>query len=298
MFFANFLIALREGVEAALIVGILVGYLTKVGRRDVLPKLWLGVAIAAAIPLAVGAFMTWGPYTLSFQAQEIIGGTLSLLAAGMVTWMIFWMGSHGATMASSLTSQADAALGDDRGAWGIVWLAILSVGREGLETAVFVWATVRGGAASGVTEPFLGVIAGLVVAVVIGWLVYRGTTRINLRAFFTITGLFLIFVAAGIISYGIGDLQEANILPGWGTSIYDISRFFDGHISWLTPNAWWFVLLEAVFQVNLSPTHLQFFGWLTYLLIVLPAFWWHTRKPRQTASSQSPVSVPNRVPTA
>lgn len=272
MFLANFLIALREGVEAALIVGILVAYLKKVGRTDVLPRMWVGVVIAAVVPLAAGALMTWGPYTLTFQAQEILGGSLSLVAVAMITGMILWMGKNGKKMGADITGKADAALAGDSSGWGIVWLAVLSVGREGVETAVFVWATVKATTDGGFWQPSVGVLTGLIVAIFIGWLVYRGTARINLSVFFQITGLLLIFVAAGIVSYGIGDLQEASVLPGWGVPAYDITGYFDGSIPGLSPDTVWFVLLEAMFNLNLAPTYLQVIGWVVYLVIVLPIF--------------------------
>ena len=272
MFLANFLIALREGVEAALIVGVVAAYLVKVGRKNLLPKVWLGVVIAAAIPLSLGAIMTWGPYTLSFQAQEILGGTLSLVAVAMVTWMILWMSSNSRQFARKLREDTAAQLasGSD---WGVVWIAFIAVAREGIETALFVWATIKSSAESAIAAPALGVVTGLLVAVVIGWLIYTGAARINLSVFFNITGLLLIFVAAGIVSYGIGDLQEASVIPGWGTHIYDITAYLDGSLySWLTTSSWWWTLLEAMFNANASPTHLQLIGWVLYIVIILPLF--------------------------
>ena len=272
MFLANFLIALREGVEAALIVGVVAAYLVKVGRRNLLPKVWFGVIIAAALPLSLGAIMTWGPYTLSFQAQEILGGTLSLVAVAMVTWMILWMSSNSRQFARKLREDTAAQLasGSD---WGVVWIAFIAVAREGIETALFVWATIKSSAENAIAAPALGVVTGLLVAVVIGWLIYTGAARINLSIFFNITGLLLIFVAAGIVSYGIGDLQEASVIPGWGTHIYDIPAYLDGSVySWLTTSSWWWTLLEAMFNVNASPTHLQLIGWVLYIVIILPLF--------------------------
>ena len=272
MFLANFLIALREGVEAALIVGVVAAYLVKVGRKNLLPKVWLGVVIAAAIPLSLGAIMTWGPYTLSFQAQEILGGTLSLVAVAMVTWMILWMSSNSRQFARKLREDTAAQLasGSD---WGVVWIAFIAVAREGIETALFVWATIKSSAENAIAAPALGVVTGLLVAVVIGWLIYTGAARINLSIFFNITGLLLIFVAAGIVSYGIGDLQESSLLPGWGIPIYDITAYLDGSVySWLTTSSWWWTLLEAMFNVNASPTHLQLIGWVLYIVIILPLF--------------------------
>lgn len=272
MFLANFLIALREGVEAALIVGVVAAYLVKVGRKNLLPKVWLGVVIAAAIPLSLGAIMTWGPYTLSFQAQEILGGTLSLVAVAMVTWMILWMSSNSRQFARKLREDTAAQLASDSD-WGVVWIAFIAVAREGIETALFVWATIKSSAENAIAAPALGVVTGLLVAVVIGWLIYTGAARINLSVFFNITGLLLIFVAAGIVSYGIGDLQESSVLPGWGVPIYDITAYLDGSVySWLTTSSWWWTLLEAMFNVNASPTHLQLIGWVLYIVIILPLF--------------------------
>lgn len=272
MFLANFLIALREGVEAALIVGVVAAYLVKVGRKNLLPKVWLGVVIAAAIPLSLGAIMTWGPYTLSFQAQEILGGTLSLVAVAMVTWMILWMSLNSRQFARKLREDTAAQLASDSD-WGVVWIAFIAVAREGIETALFVWATIKSSAENSIAAPALGVVTGLLVAVVIGWLIYTGAARINLSIFFNITGLLLIFVAAGIVSYGIGDLQESSVLPGWGIPIYDITAYLDGSVySWLTTSSWWWTLLEAMFNVNASPTHLQLIGWVLYIAIILPLF--------------------------
>ena len=272
MFLANFLIALREGVEAALIVGVVAAYLVKVGRRNLLPKVWFGVIIAAALPLSLGAIMTWGPYTLSFQAQEILGGTLSLVAVAMVTWMILWMSSNSRQFARKLREDTAAQLASDSD-WGVVWIAFIAVAREGIETALFVWATIKSSAENAIAAPALGVVTGLLVAVVIGWLIYTGAARINLSVFFNITGLLLIFVAAGIVSYGIGDLQESSVLPGWGIPIYDITAYLDGSVySWLTTSSWWWTLLEAMFNVNASPTHLQLIGWVLYIVIILPLF--------------------------
>ncbi|MFF1878722.1 iron uptake transporter permease EfeU [Leifsonia sp. NPDC058230] len=254
---ANYLIGLREGIEASLIVGILVAYVVKVGRTDVLRKLWFGVGIAIVVPLGIGALLTWGPYGLSFQAQELIGGGLSLVAVGFVTWMIFWMGKTARSMKSTLHSRLDAAL---LGAgWGVVVLAILSVGREGLETALFVWATVA--SVGGGWEPAVGALLGIITAAVIGFLLYRGFVTINLGKFFTWTAAFLILVAGGVFAYGIGDLQEAGLLPGSGVHAYDISTI-------IPASSWYGTVLQGIVNFNPSPTWLQVIGWVAYIGVV------------------------------
>ncbi|MEJ3404705.1 iron uptake transporter permease EfeU [Rathayibacter sp. YIM 133350] len=254
---ANYLIGLREGLEAGLVVGILVAYLRKVGRLDVLPRLWVGIAAAIVVSLGVGALLTWGPYGLSFQAQEVLGGTFSVLAVGLVTWMIFWMAGHARELKHDLHTRMDAALAGV-GA-GIVVLGLLSVGREGIETALFVWATVAssGNAVAG----GIGALLGILTAIVISYLIYRGFVRINLSRFFTWTGAFLIVVAAGVLAYAVGDLQEAGVLPGVGVVAYSLAGL-------VPPTSWYGALLGGVFNFTPEPTWAQVIAWCLYIVVV------------------------------
>ena len=266
MFLANLLIALREGLEAALVVSIIVAYLVKSDRRDALPKLWLGVGLAALVPLVAGAVMTWGPKTLTFQAQEILGGLLSFVAVGLVTWMIFWMGKNARELKGELEGSLSKTLAEGGSGWGVVWIAVVAVGREGVETALFVWATVRSSIETSIMQTTAGVVTGLVLAIVLGVLIYQGAVRINLRIFFAVTGYFLIVVAAGIVAYGIGDLQEAGLLPGHTSHAWDLSSYLPANTS---PLHWLYVLLEAMFQLNLQPSVLQVLGWCLYIVPTL-----------------------------
>jgi high-affinity iron transporter len=259
--FANFLIGLREGLEAALVVGILVAYLVKSGRRDLLPQLWLGVGLAVAVSLTFGAVLTFGPRGLTFEAQEAIGGTLSLVAVGLLTWMIFWMARTAWYLKSSLEHRLDDAV--SAGRWAVGVMAMLAVGREGLETALFLWA---GAQATGTTtRPILGAVLGLAVAVVLGYLVYRGAVRLNLRVFFAGTGLFLVVVAAGVLSYGVHDLQEAGILPGLTNLAFDVS-------AQIPPSSWYATLLKGIFNFSPTTTWLELGAWATYVTVTMTAY--------------------------
>ncbi|OKL46903.1 iron transporter [Boudabousia liubingyangii] len=286
-FIGNFVIALRESVEASLVVGILVAYLVKAGRKDILPKMWAGVAAATAIPLLGGAYLTWSRFTMKQEAQEAMGGYLSLIAAAFVTWMMFWMTAKASDLSGEVKNAAGKALATGS-SWAIVWLAIFSVGREGLETALFVMATIQSSAASAFWIPTLGMLAGIAAGIFVGWLVYRGSRQINLRLFFKLTGFLLIFVAAGILSYGIGDLQEANILPGHGVALYDLSQSVYSVIS---PNSWWWAILEAMFNVQLAPTALQVIAWCLYVGIALPVFLIVMRRGRATSQPKRKATI-------
>ena len=257
---ANALIGLREGLEAGLVVGILVAFLNKLDRRDVLPKLWIGIGAAIVISLGVGAVLTFGPYGLSTQAQEGLGGSLSIVAVGLVTWMIFWMARHARHLKGELQGQLAAALASS--ATAIVVLGIISVGREGVETALFVWASITSSGQALLGS--IGALLGILASVVISYLIYRGFVRINLSRFFFWTGLFLVLVAAGVFAYGLGDLQEAGILPS-GAAAYNLNAV-------IPASSWYGTLLGGIFQFKADPSWLQVIGWLVYAAVVLAWF--------------------------
>jgi len=251
----NYLIGLREGLEAALVISILVAYLVRTERQDLLPAIWAGVGGAVALSLLVGAILTFGPSTLTFEAQEAIGGTLSILAVGLVTWMIFWMARTARHMKDELHHRLDDAIAAGRGAVFVV--ALLAVGREGLETALFLWA---GAQASGqTTTPLIGAALGLGTAIVVGWAFYRGALRLNLRRFFAWTGVFLIVVSAGVLAYGIHDLQEAGILPGLNNLAFDVSAA-------VPPSGLIGTVLKGIFNFSPATTWLEAVAWVAYLV--------------------------------
>ncbi|MEU6607638.1 iron uptake transporter permease EfeU [Streptomyces shenzhenensis] len=260
--FSNYLISLREGLEASLVVCILIAYLVKTGRRDALRPIWIGIGIAVAIAMGFGCALEFGSQELTFEAQEALGGSLSILSVGLVTWMVFWMRRTARHLRSELHGRLDAALAMGTGA--LVATAFLAVGREGLETALFVWASVHA-ASDGTPRPLIGVALGLATAVLLGWLFYRGALKINLARFFTWTGGMLVVVAAGVLAYGVHDLQEANWIPGIRDLAFDISDA-------IPPDSWYGALLKGVLNFQPDPTIVQVTVWLLYLIPTLTLF--------------------------
>lgn len=277
---ANFLIGLREGLEASLVIGILIAYLVRSGRREHIASVWLGVAIATAISLIAGAILTLGPQGLSFTAQEAIGGSLSIVAVGLITWMIFWMGKTARALRSQLEGELEKAVAVGRAA--VVTMALLAVGREGLETALFLWAGIK--AAGSTTTPVTGAALGLATAIALGWLIYKGAIRINLRLFFQWTGVFLVIVAGGVLAYGIHDLQEAGILPGLHTLAFDVS-----HI--IAPASVLGTVLKGIFNFSPATTVLEAAAWIAYVIPTMVIFVRMSRG-HSTPTTKSPGSTP------
>ncbi|MGW2744687.1 iron uptake transporter permease EfeU [Streptomyces sp. NPDC001450] len=277
--FSNYLIGLREGLEASLVVCILIAYLVKTDRRDALKPIWIGIGIAVAIAMGFGCALEFGSQELTFEAQEALGGSLSVVAVVLVTWMVFWMRRTARHLKSELHGKLDAALAMGTGA--LVATAFLAVGREGLETALFVWASVHA-ASDGTPRPLIGVALGLATAVVLGWLFYRGALKINLAKFFTWTGGMLVVVAAGVLAYGFHDLQEANWIPGIRDLAFDISDTIE-------PDSWYGTLLKGVFNFQPDPTVVQVTVWLLYLIPTLAVF----LAPVGFASGKGKVKAPH-----
>jgi high-affinity iron transporter len=278
--FSNFLIGLREGLEASLVVGILVAYLVRTGNRDKLRPVWLGVTVAVVLSLSVGALLTFTSNSLSFEAQETFGGTLSIIAVGFVTWMVFWMRRQSRFLKNELQHKLDTALA--AGTMAVTLMAFLAVGREGLETALFLWPAIQ--AAGSGTGPVVGATLGLLTATVIGWGLYRRSINLNLATFFKVTGALLIVVAAGVLAYGVHDLQEASVLPGLHSLAFDVS-------AQIPPSSWYGTLLKGIFNFSPETTWLQAFVWISYLVPTMFFFF----RPARTPAPVPPVE-PRREP--
>ncbi|WP_104201100.1 iron uptake transporter permease EfeU [Cryobacterium sp. Y29] len=286
--FANYLIGLREGLEAALIVTILIAYIVKINRRDVLPRIWIGVSLAVLLALGIGALLTYGTYGLSFTAQETIGGVLSIVATGLVTWMVFWMLRTARDLKGHLQGNIDKHLVGT--GLGLVLVAFLAVGREGIETALFLWAAVQ--ATGATTMPLLGAALGIATAIGLGALIYAGMLKINLSKFFTYTGAILIIVAAGVLSYGVHDLQEAGFLPGLHALAFNVSAA-------VPPDSWYGTLLKGTLNFSPATTWLEMFAWLAYTVPTLSLFIKKSRLGRtNTRTVQTAPQTPGPVPVA
>lgn len=258
---ANFLIGLREGLEAGLVVGILIAYLRKIGRSDALSRLWIGIWAAVVVALATGAILTWGPYALPHDAEAALAGSLAILAVALVTWMVLWMARNARNLRGNLHGKLDTAV--TGAGLGIVLVGFLTVGREGVETALFVWASVLASGTAVLST--IGAFLGIFTAIALAYFISRGFVRIDLAKFFTWTGLFLILVAAGVLASGVGDLQSAGVLPGAGAVAFSLSAL-------VPESSWYGTLLGGIFNFKPEPTWAQLAVWLGYLAIVTSLF--------------------------
>ncbi len=250
----TFLTGLREGLEAALVVSILMSFMVRSGHRDRIPALWAGVAVAVIASFGFGALLHYTSASMSFEAREAFGGILSIVAVAFVTWMVFWMKRASRSLKGELQDKMSAAL--EIGTLGVFTAALFAVGREGLETALFIYPTFQAqGAGAG---PAVGALLGILTAVVMGVLLYRGVVSMNLAVFFKLTGAALIVIAAGVLAYGVHDLQEAGIFPGSDNLAWDINGW--------EITSWYGALLKGIFNLGPQMTVLEVAVYLGYLI--------------------------------
>ncbi|MGW9192941.1 iron uptake transporter permease EfeU [Micromonospora chersina] len=280
--FATYLIGLREGLEATLVVSILVAFLVKSQRRDRLPQVWAGVGLAVALSVVFGWLIEYTSTSLLARSEdrELFEAVTSVAAVLFVTWMIFWMRKAARTIAGELRGKLTEALAV--GSLAVAGMAFLAVIREGLETALIFYSAAQSAAGGTGAGALLSLAGGVATAVVIGFLLYRSALKINLSKFFTWTGALLILVAAGILKYGVHDFQEAGVLPGLNNQAFDISSTLD-------PNAWYGALLAGMFNITAAPTVLEMIAWVAYAVPVLVLF---LRKPASPARPAAPAAPP------
>jgi high-affinity iron transporter len=287
----NFLIGLREGLEAGLVVSILLAALRKTpstgaagGRRVSSAPVWLGVLGAVMVAGSFAAVLTFSTSELSSRAQEAAEGLLSVLAVGLVTGMVFWMRRAAAGLSAHLRGEVERAAMVGAGALTVT--AFLAVGREGLETTLFLWTAAR---ASGETAaPLAGAALGLAAAVTLCWLLYRQAVRLNIGVFFSRTAIALIVIAAGVLAHGLGDLQEAGLLPGLRWIAFDLTAHVD-------PNSWWISVISGATELSPRMTVLQVVAWIVYLAVVIPAFV-RAGRPAPAAAPAAPGAASPAAP--
>ena len=254
----TFVIGLREGVEASLIVGIIAAFLNQRGGTRMLRWVWIGVITAVVLCAGAAVALQIVNSNLPQRQQEQLETVVALIAVAMVTWMIVWMARNARTLKAHLEQQADAAMADGSG-FALVVMAFLAVLREGLETAVFLLAAFQ--ASTNRAAASAGALLGILVAVAIGYGIYRGGVRINLGRFFTATGLVLVLVAAGLVSFAFHTGHEA----GWIN--FGQERALD--LSWLIrPGTVQSALFTGVLGIQPKPTVIEVVGWLFYVVPV------------------------------
>jgi len=267
------LITLREGLEAALIVSIVLAYLARTGNRDKFSSVWLGTGAAVLASLIVGGaiFATVGE--LEGTAEQLFEGLAMLVAVGVLSYMVIWMKRQAINIKAHLQAQVNEAL-HSRSTLAVAVLAFVIVVREGVETALFMFAATRTATA---WESTIGGLAGLIVAVVLGYLLYAGGRRINLRTFFNVTGVLLIVFAAGLFAHAVHELEEAGVIPIIVEHVWDINYI-------LNENEGVGSFLKALFGYNGNPSLLEVISYVLYLVAAL----WHFRSG-STRVSEGPA---------
>ena len=264
-----FLIMLREGIEAALIVGIIASYLKQSGRTKVMPAVWLGVALAAALCVAAGLFVYQTTGEIPQKQQELFVGVIGLLAVIVLTSMVFWMKKAARSIKSELHDSIEKALNRGRGqTLALVGMSFFAVAREGLESVFFLITAFEQGRANGA---LIGALLGLAVSIALGVALYQGGIRLNLAKFFKWTGVFIIVVAAGLLASSLRALHEAGVWNHFQTVAFDWSGVMSVH-SVIG------VLLSGVLGYNDRPSVGEVLVWLVYLI---PALFWYFKDSSQ-----------------
>jgi high-affinity iron transporter len=264
----TFVIGLREGLEAGLIVGIIAAFLIQRGQRRALRSMWFGVALAIALCAAAAIVLALVGSRLPFRTKETMEGILSIVAVGGVTYMIVWMRRHARELKGHLESQAAAAIVTGS-ALGLAAMAFFAVLREGLETAVFMLA-----AFSNARDPVAagsGALAGVVVAIGLGWAIYRGGVRINLARFFKVTGVVLVLLAAGLLSYAVHEFAEAGVVS--------VAQQPAVNLTWLiAPGSVRASLITGMLGLQPVPTVAEAFVWFAYAVPMIAYVVWPQRR--------------------
>jgi len=254
---ASYLIGIREGLEAALIIGLALGALTKLNQDQYKRSVWAGVAAAVVLSIAAAAILGYIGVSLEGAAEEIFEGITMLLAAGVLTWMIFWMRRNSRQFRDGFERDVrQAALGG--GAWPLFSLAFFAVLREGVETALFLNAAAL---TSGSGQALAGGLLGIASAILLGWALAASTIRLNLQSFFSVTSLLLILFAAGLFAHGIHEFVEVGWLPAILDPVYDLNPI-------LSEESFLGTVLKTIFGYNGNPSLTEAIAYVTYYVLI------------------------------
>lgn len=253
---ASFLLSLREGLEAALIVGIVLAALRKMDRSGLASAVWQGVLAAVGFSLAAGLALTWIGAEFEGRGEQIFEGTTMFIAAVLLTWMIIWMRRQSTSLQASLESGVAKASAVQGSRAALFWLTLLAVGREGLELVLFLIAVRM---ASNASQTVLGAMQGLAVAIILGWMLFTSTKRMSLRRFFNLTNVLLVLFAAGLLARGVHELNEAGIVPAVVEHVWNINPLLNdqGPLG---------QLLTALFGYNGSPALTEIIAYVAYFI--------------------------------
>lgn len=253
----SYLLSLREGIEAALIIGIVIGALRKIRRADLVPALWWGVLSAAVVSALAAVLLTVLGLELEGPAEPIYEGATMLLAAGILTWMIFWMSQQARTLKSELEEDVNKAAAS-AGGRAIFWLAFVAVVREGVELALFLTASIF---ATDVLQTAVGAALGLGTAILLGWSIFAAIVRLDLRRFFQVTGFLLILFAAGLVAHGVHEFNEVGLIPSVIEHVWDLNLV-------VSEDSTFGLFLKALFGYNGNPSLTEVLAYLGYLLAI------------------------------
>lgn len=273
---ASFLLSIREGLEAALIIGIVLAAVRKIGRPNLTPAIWRGVAAAVGFSVVAALALNWLGASFEGRAEEIFEGVAMLTAAVLLTWMIIWMRRQAATLKQDLEAEVKVAAAGKSGGRTLFWLSFLAVGREGLELVLFL---VAARITTDALQTLLGAALGLAAAITLGWMLFATSKRLSLRQFFNVTNILLVFFAAGLVAHGVHEFNEAGVIPAIIEHVWDLNPV-------LNEKQLVGQLLTALFGYNANPSLSEVIAYVAYF-VGLGLAWKRLAQPAFAAQAAS-----------
>ena len=268
---AGFLLSLREGLEAALIIGIVLAALRKTNRSGLILAVWQGLFAAVIFSLLAGLIINWLGAEFEGRSEQIFEGIAMLMAATLLTWMIFWMQRQGTNQKKNLENDVSQAAGK-KSSWAIFWLSFFAVGREGLELVLFLVATMLN---SGKTPTILGAVSGLIIAALLGWILFSSSRSLRLDQFYLFTNILLVFFSAGLLAHAVHEFNEAGIIPMIVEHVWDINPI-------LNEKQPFGQMLTALFGYNANPSLSEVLSYFSYFLVV--GFLWKKKAGKKSGT--------------